>query len=126
MLGIEGLQPAAGLEGFETWDCTGYALENQEAKAAFVSIRVGGVISVNKACYRMWGEPKACQVMFDPQRRRIGLKPVSPDVENSYDLSGQQVQIPCKKLFDYYGVTIARLMRYHDPKVVDGVLVIDL
>ena len=115
MVGIEDLQPAAGLEGFETWDRAVHAPENQEAKAAFVSIRVGGIISVNKACYRMWGEPKACQVMFDPQRRRIGLKPVSPDVENSYDLSGQQVQMPGKKLFDYYGVTVTQRMRYHDP-----------
>jgi len=66
-------------------------------------------------------------VMFDPQRRRIGLKPVSPEAENSYALhSKEQIQIACKSLFDYYGVTIGETRRYRDPKVVNGVLVIDL
>ena len=126
MMRIEDLQPAAGLEGFEVWDRTLHTPEHQEVKTAFVSFRVGDVISVSKACYRMWGEPEACQVMFDPGRRRIGLKPVSRGVENSYDLSEQQVQIPYKKLFDYYGVSIAQSRLHHDPKVVDGVLVVDL
>ena len=53
MVGVEDLQPAAGLEGFEVWDRTLQASEHQEAKRAFVSIRVSGHISVNTACYRM-------------------------------------------------------------------------
>ncbi len=127
MLGFEDLQPAAGLEGFVVWDRRVRVPEHHEAKRAFVSIRVGGFIFVNKAAYRMWGEPEACLVIVDPQRRRIGLKPVSPETENSYTLNfGPQIQIACKSLFDYYGVTICETRRYRDPKVLDGVLVVDL
>jgi hypothetical protein len=117
----------AGLEGFEVWDKTVRAPEHREAKVAFVSVRVGGVIGMNKACYKMWGEPEACQVMFDPERRRIAMRPVSPEEANSYGLSGHgNLSIPCKSLFDFYGVQIVAARRYYDPKVVDGILIVNL
>ncbi len=65
--------------------------------------------------------------MFDPERRRIALRPVSPEEANSYRLSGHgNLSIPCKSLFDFYGVQIVETRRYYDPKVIDGVLVVDL
>ncbi len=116
----------AGLEGFEVWDRTVKAPAHKELNVAFVSVRVGGVIGMNKAAYRMWGEPEACQVMFDSERRRIALRPVSPEEKNSYEVYAGNVQIPCKMIFDYYEVEIKQSRRYHDPKVVDGVLIVDL
>jgi hypothetical protein len=115
-----------GLDGFETWDRTIGAPENKEAKVAYVSVRVGGVIGMNLATWKMWGEPTDCQVMYDPERRRIAFKPVDPSEENSYPLNRSNIGIPCKSLFDYYGVEIKQTRRYHDPKVVDGVLIVDL
>lgn len=116
----------AGLDGFELWDRTVRALAHIPVKTAFVSVRIGGTIGMNKAAYKMWGEPEACQVMYDPERRRIALRPVSRDEPNSFDVSFGDVQIPCKSLFDFYGVEITRTRRYYDSKVVDGVLVVDL
>ncbi len=115
----------AKLEGFEVWDRTVKAPAHKEVKVAFVSVRVGGV-GMNKAAYKMWGEPEACQVMYDPERRRIGLAPCSPEEANSFDAHRGNVQIPCKSLFDYYGVEIKQSRRYHDPKIVDGVMIVDL
>ncbi len=115
-----------GLDGFETWDRTVGAPENKEFKVAFVSVRAGGTIGLNQACFKMWGEPPACQVMYDPERRRIAFKPVDSSEENSYPLDRRNIGIPCKSLFDYYGVEIKQTRRYHDPKVVDGVLIVDL
>ncbi len=117
---------AAGLEGFEVWDRTVQAPEHKEVKSAFVSVRVGGVVGISLTCYAMWGEPEACRVMFDPERRRIALKPVPVGEPNSYSLFGGQKQVTCRALFDYYGVDITETRRYYDPKVIDGVLVVDL
>jgi hypothetical protein len=118
---------ADGLEGFELWDRSTRAPEHREVKTAFVSIRVGGTIGVNTTAYAMWGEPEACRVMFDPERRRLGLKPVSSDDPQGYEMHRcSQVAISCKKLFEYYGVEIVETRRYYDPKIVDGVLVVDL
>ncbi len=121
----EELPRLAGLEGFELWDRTTQAPAHAPVKSAFVSVRVGGVIGMNRATYKMWGEPDACQVMYDPERRRIAFKPVDPKEENSFQLH-HNVQIPCKSLFDFYGVQIVETRRYYDPKVIDGVLVVDL
>ena len=129
MENLEGLSElrSAGLEGFELWDRTVRAPAHKEVKTAFVSICVGGVIGMNKAAHKMWGEPEACQVMYDPERRRIALRPVEATLEeNRFDVYFGDVQIPCKSLFDYYGVEIEQTRRYHDPKVIDGVLVVDL
>jgi hypothetical protein len=90
-------------------------------------VRVGGNIGMNRAAYEMWEAPEACKVMFDPQRRRGGLKPTNPEEANSRRLSRSgPVQIACKKFFEYYDIHAAETRRYHDPKVIDGVLVIDL
>ena len=66
--------------------------------------------------------------MYDPERRRIALRPVEATLEeeNRFDVYFGDVQIPCKSLFDYYGVEIEQTRRNHDPKVIDGVLVVDL
>jgi hypothetical protein len=127
MAGEELPRLAEGLEGFEVWDRTVSAPQHQEVKVAFVSVRVGGVVGLNKAAYKMWGEPEACQVMYDPDRHRLGLRPASPEEPNSYRLPQHSgIGIPCKALFDYYGVQITASRRYHDPKVIDGVLIVDL
>ncbi len=117
----------AGLEGFEAWDRRVSAPEQKEVKAAFVSVRVGGVVGFNKACYKMWGEPEMVQAMFDPERRRLAFRPAEDaDPKSCYELRWGNPYVPCKSLFDFYGVEIKRSRRYHDPKVIDGVLVIDL
>ena len=65
--------------------------------------------------------------MYDPKRRRIGLRPARPEEKNSYRLSCYgDLSVPCKSLFGFYGVAITQTRRYHDPQVIDGVLIVDL
>ncbi len=116
----------AGLEGFELWDRTVHAPANSPVKSAFVSVRVGGVVGISLTCSAMWGEPEACQVMFDPERRRLAFNPCALGEPNSYSLEDRQKQVPLRNLFAYYDVQIVETRRYYDPKVVDGVLVVDL
>lgn len=117
---------AEGLEGFEVWDRDVRAPENREVGVAFVSVRASGVIGMNKAAHKMWAEPECCKVMFDPERKRIAFRPCVPTEPGSYEVSRSGVQIPCKMVFDYYDVQIFQTRRYYDPKVIDGVMVVDL
>lgn len=116
------------LANFEVWDRTVQAPAGQGKKVAFVSLRVGGVVGMNRAAREMLGSPTAVKVMFDPQRRRLGLIPTHEDEENSYYLGGYSsaAQLSCKKLFDYYGLSITETVRYHDLQMIDGILVVDL
>ncbi len=98
----------------------------QEKKVAFVSVRIGGVVGLNKAAREMLGNPGAVRVMFDPKRKRLGLIPARADDERSHRFSYSQGQVSCKKLFEHYGISITESRRYHDLQTIDGILVVDL
>jgi hypothetical protein len=118
---------AEGLEGFEVWDRKAHAPAHKSEQGAFVSVRVGGFVGISLICYKMWGEPEACRVMFDPERRRIGFKPCRTGEPGSYAFKKDSLkQVPLRNLFAYYDVQVSQTRRYHDPKVIDGVLVVDL
>jgi len=114
------------LDGFEVWDRSVCAPAGKGKKAAFVSIRVGGNIGLNKAAVEILGGPRAVRVMFDPKGRRLGFLPADPDAHDSYRLGDFQAQMACGKLFDYYGIEVKETVRCHDVEMVDGVLVVDI
>ncbi|MDP8950678.1 MAG: hypothetical protein M3N18_00250 [Actinomycetota bacterium] len=120
------------LDGFEVWDRTVHAPAGQGKKVAFVSVRVGGVVGANHAVGEMLGWPESVRVMFDPKRRRLGLMPTVAEDENGFETGWGgfyrgSLSIPCKKLFEFYGVALPeRSRRYHDLEVIDGILVVDL
>ena len=120
---------AAELDGFEVWDRTVHAPAGQAKKAAFVSVRVGGVIGMNRAAREMLGVTTAVKIIFDPERRRLGLVPTDETDPNSYYIgpSGWYPDsISAKKVFDYYGIDVTEGRRYENLEVVDGILVVDL
>jgi hypothetical protein len=53
----EDIELSESLEGFEGWDKRIHAPDHQEVNAAFVSLRAGGVLGVNKAADQMFGKP---------------------------------------------------------------------
>ena len=116
----------AELANFEVWDPTVSAPAGQEKKVAFVSVRVGGVVGLNKAAREMLGNPDAVRVMFDPIRRRLGVVPAHAGDERSHRFSYSQGQVSCKKLFEHYRVEITESRRYHELQMIDDVMVVDL
>lgn len=124
----EDVRLSESLEGFEGWDKRVQAPDHEEAYTAFVSLRVGGVIGINKSAYQMWGKPQAMRLMFDRERRRIGIAPTARDdprgwVEESVSHGG--TSIPAKRFCEYYGIMPAETRRY-TPKIIDGVLIVEL
>ncbi|MDP9474646.1 MAG: hypothetical protein M3R38_02955 [Actinomycetota bacterium] len=116
----------AELGNFEVWDRTVHAPAGQRKAVCYVTLRVGGVVGLNRAAREMLVGVEAVKVMFDPKRSRLGLIPTHPDDENSYTLDSRSAQLSCKKLFDYYGIEITESRRCHDPRLIDGILVVDL
>ena len=112
------------LDGFEVWDRTVWAPAGQAERVAYVSVRVGGVVALNRAAAEMLGNPRAViKVTYDPKRRRLGIIPASKDDPNIYYASTSP-QLSCKRLFAYYGITITEARRYYDLRMVDGILVV--
>ncbi len=118
------------LDGFEPWDRRRRAPAHQEGRDVFVSLRADGTIGISKAAYEMFGSPDTVQLLFDSRLRRIGLKPVDRDADRAvrsscYFLDKSQALIPCKRFLEHYGVSTTDATRY-TPKLIDGVLVVDL
>jgi len=124
--GVPGIGPVE-LDGFEVWDRTVHAPAGQGEKAAFVSLRIGGVISLNKVAREMLGPCDAVKIMYDPKRRRLGFVVADPEAANSYEVSPfTSIQFSCCRLFSHYGIEITEARRYYDLRVIDGVLVVHL
>ncbi len=116
------LGPTA-LDSFEVWDRNGRAPEGKGSPRAFVSLRPGGVVGINKDAWAMIGYRRSVKVMFDPERGRLGIIPADPDDDNAYKLDHWQAQLSCRALFDYYGVEITETRRCYALELVDGILV---
>lgn len=124
------LEECDTLAGFEVWDRRLRAPAHQQGREAFVSVRVDGVIGIDKTAYEMFGSPSAVQLLFDPKLRRIGLRPVERDAERAVHSSYYFIEpatriIPARRFCEHYGIPLAESRRY-TPGFVDGVLVIDL
>ena len=113
------------LDGFEVWDRTVWAPAGRAERVAYASVRVGGIVALNRAAAEMLGNPGADKVMYDPKRRRLGIVPASVNDPNSYYASTSP-QLSCMRLFAYYDVAITETRRYYDLRMVDGILVVDM
>lgn len=115
------------LDGFEVWDRHVQAPAGTDRKVAYVSLRLGGVVGMNKAARQMLGPCEAVKVMFDPKRQRLGIIPTVPDDRMSYWIGrADTVQLSCKKVLAHYGVEVTECRRYTDLRVVDGIMVVEL
>ena len=116
------------LDGFEVWDRYVQAPAGSGKKVAFVSVRVGGVVGLNKAAREMLGHCDAVRVMYDPKRLRLGIVPADPEARDSYQTPDWHwgTQLSCRRMFEFYGVEIAETRRCYDLEMVDGVLVANL
>jgi len=114
------------LDGIEVWDRHLQAPAGSETRVAFVSVRAGGV-GLNKYACKMLGRCDAVRVTYDPKRHRLGIVPGDPEAKDTY-LSDNwcQVQVSCRKLFEYYGVDVSETRRCYDLEMVDGVLIANL
>ena len=113
------------LDGFEVWDRTVWAPAGQAERVAHASVRVGGIVALNRAAAEMLGNPDAVKFMYDSKRRRLGIVPASENDPNSYYASTSP-QLSCMRLFAYYDVAITETRRYYDLRMVDGILVVDM
>lgn len=118
------------LEGFEEWDPDSQLPAKEGPRpGAFVSIRKGGTFGFNWNARKMMGDPHYLELLFDPQRRRIGFRKVGEDHPRAKKLGGAEWtghgSVGALKFCEYYDVPIAETTRY-TPRLIDGVLVVDL
>lgn len=114
--------------GFEVFQKSSAPL----AKVPQVTIQQRGLISLNRSAYAAIGNPEAVELLFDADRKIVGLRPTVVSNPNAYPVRPQgsgdsgPLLVAGQMFTKYYRIDTTQAIRYIDPEVVDGVLCIAL
>jgi hypothetical protein len=83
---------------------------------AMVTVQKGGSLGLNQAALELLGAPDAVLLLFDPQERVIGLRPVARTEPNSYPVqkqpSGKGAVVAGRAFTQFYGIPADQARRY--------------
>ena len=99
-------------------------------KSPMVTIQRGGAFSLNKAAEQLVGSPEAVELLYDPDERLIGFRPVDPASPRAFPVRPQgknatTFMIAGKMFSKHYKLEADRARRYA-VTMQDGILVLDL
>lgn len=102
------------------------------AKAPSVTIQRKGIISINRAAYALLGSPKAVELLYDKDRRIVGLRASDDSIPHAYEVRPQSSAKETGPLIvagtaftNFYGIDTTTSKRW-TPYMEDDVLCIDL
>lgn len=114
--------------GFEVFDKRMAPL----AKAPSVTIQRKGIISINRAAYALMGEPATVELLYDKDRKVVGLRGADESVPHAYEVRAQSASketgplIVAGTAFTNFYKIDTTVSRRWQPFVEDGILCIDL
>jgi hypothetical protein len=83
--------------------------------------------------YAAWVEltkPWFVVLLFDPATRRIGIKPAKPGTPNTFRIRTHRPGIGrfvyAARLLKQFGIEVPRTVRFRDPRLTAGVVILDL
>jgi hypothetical protein len=96
-----------------------------------VTIQRKGLMSMNRAAHALFGSPAAVELLWDPERRVIGLRPAPLESPNAYPVrpqndSGRGPLLIATNMFTKFIELDTTEAKRWVPTVDDGVLLIDL
>jgi hypothetical protein len=99
-------------------------------KSPMVTIQSGGSFSLNKAAEQLVGSPEAVELLYDPDERLIGFRPVDPSSPRAFPVRPQgknatTYMIAGRAFSKHYELETERARRYAVTMQGD-VLVLDL
>lgn len=96
-----------------------------------VTIQRKGLMSMNRAAHALFGSPAAVELLWDPERRVIGLRPAPLENPNAYPVrpqndSGRGPLLIATNMFTKFIELDTTEAKRWVPTVDDGVLLVDL
>lgn len=102
------------------------------AKVPTVTLQRRGLLSLNRSAYALIGNPAAVELLWDPERQVIGLRPAEETNPNAYPARPQASNsdrgpflIAGTAFTQYYKIDTSETQRWV-PQVEDGILCIDI
>jgi hypothetical protein len=99
-------------------------------KSPMVTIQRGGSFSLNKAAEQLAGSPEAVELLYDPDERLIGFRPVDPASPRAFPVRPQgknatTYMIAGRAFSKHYKLETSKARRYA-VTMSDNILVLDL
>lgn len=100
-------------------------------KTPGVTIQKRGIITINRSAHALLGKPRAVELLFDRERKRIGLRPVDESAQHGNLLRPQgsgdtgPMVVAGTAFTKYYNIDTAVSRRWV-PQLEDGVMVLEL
>jgi hypothetical protein len=99
-------------------------------KSPMATIQKRGLFSINKAAYDLLGAPEAVELLYDPEEKLIGFRPVAPTSPRAFPVRSQGANastfmIAGRAFAQHYGLNTETARRYA-VEMRDDILVIDL
>jgi hypothetical protein len=97
-----------------------------------VTVQKGGLIALNRAAYALIGDPEAVELLWDADRKVIGLRPSELTNPNAYPARPQSanstkgpVMVAGRKYTQFIGMDTSRALRWI-PTIEGEILCIDI
>lgn len=97
-----------------------------------VTLSPRGEFYLNESAMMNLGYPAAVRLMFEPDERLIGIASAALNAKASYELRSKYVTDSLARIFRatsfcrHLGILPDRTLMFRDPKIENGVLVLDL
>src|SRR5215217_7638175 len=95
-----------------------------------VSLNARGDIAINAAAWEKLGRPWFVVLLFDPERRMIGVKPAKPGTQNAFPVRhrrGSRARVVrARRLIKQFGIEITQTLRFREPHLAGGIWILDL
>lgn len=110
--------------GFETFTQRTARTESEPS----ITIQKRGVISMNKPAYVLLGEPKAVELLYDAEKKVVGLRAATPRKAYSYKVRpvGSSFCVTGQAFVKYYGISTDAAKRYPAQLYEQDVVGVDL
>ncbi len=103
---------------------------SRSASTKRVSLSVRGVITLNQLAYEELGSPQAVELLFDPEEKLIGLRPVEKSVRHGYRVRKQgknnSYLIGAKAFCNFNSIEHSETKAFNEVAMDDDVMVLNL
>lgn len=98
-------------------------------KEPLVTIQRKGMFSMNQAAFEALGSPEAVELLYDPEEKIIGLRPIDPEAAHAYPVrtmgNGSSRLVAGTAFATFHGIDTSVARRYN-AAMYGNVLGIDL
>ena len=99
-------------------------------KGLHVTISPKGNIMIGAAACDRLKRPDAAVLLFDEEKRLIGVRPTHPKTPNAFPMHGatwgRHKVLRANRFCRYYGLNVERMMAFIDPVIKDSVLILNM